>query len=127
MFKTIKILLLFIFCLSLFFYLQAPVLALDKDPKTGLTKPVLQINIPTVSFSTKGKWIGEYIKGIYEYSVAVVGILAALVLMFAGLLWLTAGGNASKVDEAKKWIMAAISGLVLMLASYTLLFIIIRV
>ena len=29
-------------------------------------------------------WIGEYISGIYKYAIGIVGILAAVILMFGG-------------------------------------------
>ncbi|MDD5031905.1 MAG: pilin [Patescibacteria group bacterium] len=67
-------------------------------------------------------WIGEYIAGIYNYAIGIVGILAAVVLMVGGVIWLTAGGSPDKVNEAKAWIGAALSGLVLALTSYMILY-----
>ena len=63
----------------------------------------------------------KYIRSIYGYAVGVVGILAAVVLMFGGVLWLTAGGNAERVTNAKSWIGASLTGLVLVLCSYLIL------
>ena len=65
--------------------------------------------------------IAKYIKAIYNYAIGIVGILAAVVLMFGGVIWLTAGGNQEKVKEAKAWIGASLSGLVLVLCSYMIL------
>jgi len=65
--------------------------------------------------------IGDYIKNIYRYAIGGVGILATVVMMFGGFVWITAGGNASRVGDAKAWIGAALSGLVLALASYLIL------
>ncbi|MDD5071324.1 MAG: pilin [Patescibacteria group bacterium] len=67
-------------------------------------------------------WIGEYIGSIYNYAIGIVGILAAIVLMFGGVIWLTAGGSPERVKEAKAWIGASLSGLVLMLCSYMILY-----
>ncbi|MFH1773194.1 MAG: hypothetical protein ABH818_02480, partial [Patescibacteria group bacterium] len=67
-------------------------------------------------------WIGEYIVGIYKYAIGIVGILAAVVLMFGGAIWLTAGGNATRIGEAKAWIVASLSGLVIALSSYLILY-----
>lgn len=117
--SIIKISLFIIFCLSIFFCLQNTVYAQN----TGLKEPPLQIKIPTIHFTAdKDKWIGEYIKGIYEYGIMVVGILAAVVLMWAGLLWLTSGGSMDKVKQAKSWIAAALTGLVIALSSYVILY-----
>lgn len=66
-------------------------------------------------------WISEYIVGIYNYAIAIAGIVTALVLMVAGAIWITAGGNASNIGEAKAWIASGLTGLVLIFASYTIL------
>lgn len=65
--------------------------------------------------------IGNYVMTIYKIAVNVVGILSVVVMMFGGVLWIMSGGNAGKVDNAKSWIAAAATGLVLTLASYMLL------
>ncbi|MDD4901687.1 MAG: hypothetical protein PHE24_00970 [Patescibacteria group bacterium] len=81
-----------------------------------------QINLTTeINFSGSTKPIADYIKLIYNYAVGVVGIVAAVVLMIGGLMWITAGGNASNVTEAKAMITASLTGFVLVLASYLLL------
>lgn len=67
-------------------------------------------------------WIGDYIANIYKYGIGIVGILAAVVLMFGGVVWLTAGGNQSRIGEAKSWITASLTGLVLALTSYMILY-----
>ncbi|OQC54932.1 MAG: D-alanyl-D-alanine dipeptidase [Parcubacteria group bacterium ADurb.Bin016] len=99
--------------------------------------PELQITLPGLVFSDQNKiqsitegdktffyvpWIGEYIKWLYNYSIGIIGLLALLAIMIGGLYWIMAGGNASRVSEAKSWISAAISGLALALTSYLLLF-----
>lgn len=68
--------------------------------------------------------IGAYIKSIYEYAIGIAGIVAAAVLMYGGFSYLMAGGSADKISEAKSWIGAALSGLVLVMLSYTILSII---
>lgn len=68
-----------------------------------------------------GDTIGKYIRAIYQYGVGVTGILAAIILMFGGLLWLTAGGNTGQVSEAKEWIKASLTGLIIALLSYIIL------
>ncbi len=65
--------------------------------------------------------IGEYIESIYTYLLLIVGIIAAIVLMAAGILWLSAGGNTERIGQAKKLITGSLTGLVLMLTSYILL------
>jgi len=113
----------------------------DTMPKLNIPDIDLQIDIPGLNL-TKGAnilancekdekgnptrcsfpWIGEYVAGIYKYAIGIVGILAAVVLMIGGIIWITAGGNASRIGEAKAWIAASLSGLVIALCSYTILY-----
>jgi hypothetical protein len=65
--------------------------------------------------------IAKYIQSIYNYAIGIVGILAAVVLMFGGVRWLLAGGSPDKISDAKAWIGASITGLVLVLTSYMIL------
>ncbi len=65
--------------------------------------------------------IGVYLKWLYTYSIYVAAVVAAIVLMIGGFLWLTAGGNANQVSSARGYIAGALSGFVLLLLSWTLL------
>lgn len=66
--------------------------------------------------------IAEYIKVVYQYATGIVGIIAAVVLMWGGVLWLTSAGNSSRVGEAQAWIGAALTGLALVFGSYLILY-----
>jgi len=67
-------------------------------------------------------WIGEYIAGIYNYAIGVVGILATITMMIGGVIWLTAGGNSSRIGEAQAWITSSVTGLLIALTSYMILY-----
>ena len=67
-------------------------------------------------------WIGIYISAIYRYAVSIVGLLATVVMMFAGMLWITAAGNTEQISKAKSYISAALTGLVLTLTSWVILY-----
>lgn len=98
------------------------------------TMPKLQITIPNLTFSSpvcqevdgqkscEFPWIGEYIAAIYKYAIGIVGILAAIVLMIGGVMWIIAGGNPTTIGEAKSWIGASLTGLILALCSYLILY-----
>lgn len=96
--------------------------------------PDLQITIPAMELTEPRPcpwpnedkmcvpWIGQYIAGVYKYAIGIVGILATVVMMFGGVMWIVAGGNASRVSEAKAWIGASLTGLILALTSYMILY-----
>lgn len=55
-----------------------------------------------------------------------LGIIAVIVIMYAGWLWMTSAGEQDKVDKAKKIIIGAVIGLVVILASYSIVAFIVR-
>jgi hypothetical protein len=65
--------------------------------------------------------LAKYIQAIYNYGLAIAAILAAIVLMGGGLIWLTSGGDSSKVSKAKEMIVGAITGLVILFCAWIIL------
>lgn len=131
--KIKKLLILFLFAqitAVLFLFSTPNALAIND------TMPRLQITIPNLNLSPLASvctgeganrtcstaWIAQYITAIYKYALGIVGILATVVLMVGGIIWLTAGGSASRITEAKAWIGASLTGLIIALASYTILY-----
>lgn len=92
---------------------------------SGAIKFVPQVAIPGYnnfdSSKTDTSNIATLVRAIYNYGIGIVGILAAVVLMYGGVLWIVAGGNTTQVGEAKTWIGAALTGLLLALTSYLIL------
>jgi len=74
-----------------------------------------------VTISNSTQTIGEYIKQIYKYAIGVVAIIAVVVMMIGGVLWITASGNPSQVGSAQQYISGALTGLVLVMSSYVIL------
>jgi hypothetical protein len=134
MFNKKKLSVIFLSALSFVFLIQAiAATALILIPATAQAdtqaiKMQLQVPLPTlhggnanITFTTDTSPIADYIKAIYNYAVGAVGIVAAVVLMIGGVMWITAGGNTSSVSEAKSMITAALTGLVLVMTSYLIL------
>ncbi len=93
--------------------MPTPIKAVDFTP---------QVEVPGGPEGTiTGSSTGEYVRAIYKYAIGIVGILATVVLMFGGILWIVAGGNAERVGNAKSWIGASLTGLILVLCSYMIL------
>lgn len=104
---------------------------LDNVPKFKI--PVLQVDLgvkftqPTCTQGENGQyicevnWLGEYLTWIYNYALKIIGILAAVMLMAGGLLWLVSGGDAGKIGQAKEIIIGSITGLIILFSSYLIL------
>lgn len=127
----------FLLSIVLFSLNSSPVKAANEpkftmpDPQITITKELtekLKNQKPVCDTNEKGQvickntWLAEYIAAIYKYAVGIVGILATVVMMIGGFIWITAGGNAGRVSDAKNWIYGALTGLVLTFSSYLILY-----
>lgn len=66
----------------------------------------------------------DYLNDLYTFGIAIAGILAVVMISLGAFSYIvTAGGNSSKILDAKDMITEAIFGLILALAAYLLLFV----
>ncbi len=65
--------------------------------------------------------ISDYIKALYLFGLAIVGVIAMLFIIIGGIRYMTAAGNEAEISEAKGQITSAILGLVLVLTSWLIL------
>jgi hypothetical protein len=117
------------------FAIFIPLIILAQDSKLPtFAPPDLKVSIPQLKNFEKitcqeGNicdipWLGQYIGGIQKYAIGIVGILAVIVLMIGGVIWLTAAGNQNQIGRAKKMIAGSLVGLTLVFSSYIILFLI---
>ncbi len=64
--------------------------------------------------------LGNYIATWYGFVIGTIGILAAIMIMYGGVKWLTSRGGQA-VSDAKDIIFSALIGLTLAFLSYTIL------
>lgn len=58
--------------------------------------------------------------GIINVVLGVLGTIATVLIFYAGFLWMTAAGNEDNVAKAKTIMSAAVIGLVIILAAYSI-------
>ena len=122
-----------VFLFMVLFFIAAPVRAAS-NVSVALQIPIMgEVTIPICQphsetgpdgrpkeiFECTG--IARYIALSYQWIVAFTAVLAVLAFTVAGVLWLTAGGDSSKVTESKQVMSNALIGLALALGSYLLL------
>lgn len=94
----------------------------DTSAKINFTP---QIPIPNTTISgtiaVDGNLIANYTGALYTYALNIVGVLAIIILMMAGLIWLTSHGDGGQIGKAKKMISGALIGLFLILGANILL------
>ena len=91
----------------------------------------LKLNVPIPGFSalcaTEGQLLvdettfGCYVSNFYVWFTGVAGILAVVMIMWAGVQWITAAGNESRITTAKTTMNGAAIGIIILLSSYLLL------
>jgi hypothetical protein len=127
---TFSFIIVITFLFSLPFLVQAQTKSLQEA--TGINEPLVfqaQVGIP--NFIDRGGtktldsnstvYIAQMVKAFYDYGVGIAGILAAIMLMAGGLLWLTSAGNSSRIEQAKNLIFGSIIGLVLLFGAWMML------
>jgi hypothetical protein len=57
--------------------------------------------------------------------LSIVGILFMILLIYSGVRWMTAGGNEDTVKTAKKNIINAVIGLIIVTAAYSIAYFIV--
>src|SRR6266481_6247020 len=62
-----------------------------------------------------------FVASFYRFALIIAGTLAFAVIVWAGIRYSLSGGNSSSQSEAKAWIWAALSGLLLLAGAYLLL------
>jgi len=112
---------------------DTPPQSINFQPQITLPiKPFNQTSIPVGEYVTKtqgnqtvglmkSNLLAEYIKALYDYGLMIGGILAAVVLMGGGVLWLISAGNDSKIMQAKELITGSIVGLIILFGSWVIL------
>lgn len=111
-----------------------PIISFAQDKKLPVLQPPdLKVSIPNMQTLEKVQcngekcyipWLGQYITGIQRYTIGIVGIIAVIVLMIGGIIWLTSAGNQSQIEKAKKMIGSSLVGLFLVFGSYLILLLI---
>ncbi|MCX6797817.1 MAG: pilin [Candidatus Falkowbacteria bacterium] len=91
------------------------------QPEISVPGSNFQANATTTMTERSTTYIGQYISAFYNYAMGIVGIVAVIVLMIGGVIWLTSGGNPNKVGQAKDLIVGSITGVALLLGSWILL------
>ena len=113
--KKINLILLSVIIASTFFavfflFQTSPALAqidIENDQN------VSQINIP------RAELIQSIIR-IINWALGLLGLIAVILCIYAGFLWMNAGGDPSRVDKAKKILINAGIGLAIILLSFAI-------
>ena len=99
--------------LGSFILLPTNVFAVTDD--YGLKDTAAGAGIPTDSVEPT-----KVASAIINTVLGIVGVLAVVMIIYGGFLWLTSGGNEEKLSQAKTLLQNVVIGLFIILASYAI-------
>jgi hypothetical protein len=107
--------------INFIFFLAAPALASDVNDLWGGSdkKDYIKVN-SGLPVGTEDGNIYLIITQVIKFVLGFLGILAVIIILYAGFKWMTSGGSEDKVGDAKKMLIAGLIGLVIILAAYIL-------
>ena len=73
-----------------------------------------------VTFGLGTADLKQTVINIVNWVLGLLGLIAVIMIIYAGILWITAGGNEENVDKAKKIISAAVIGLIVILLAWAI-------
>lgn len=60
----------------------------------------------------------DLVVNVINWILGILALVAVIMILIGGFKWMTAGGNEEKVEGAKKLLIAAVIGLVIILAAW---------
>jgi len=123
--KIITAVLVFVFAFNLF-----SGVALASDTNYGLNTTVKagdgSTSRLTKAFSVNaiganaGDFLSTRLGSIIGTLLSFLGVIFMILVIYGGILWMTARGNEAQVDKAKNLLVNAIIGLIIVLAAYAI-------
>mgnify|MGYP006883579264 FL=1 len=102
-----------------FFYLANTVNAITSDPLAGLEDSAGEVEAYEGQ-SVDNNFIQTKVGQIISILLSFVGVLFFILMIYAGILWMTAQGNEQQVSKAKNLLINATIGLIITLAAYAI-------
>jgi len=73
-----------------------------------------------------GGELQQVVPNIIRGFLGILGIICVVLIIYAGYLWMTAGGNEEQVTKAKKLITNAVIGLIIIMLAYSISYFVIK-
>lgn len=69
---------------------------------------------------------GEIVQNIVAIAFGLLGLIAVVMIIYAGFLWLTAAGEEEKATKGKTLLFQAVIGLIIILSAYMVTYFVLR-
>ncbi len=111
-----RFLIISFFIISSFFIVK-PVFTYDFTENSGLSKTADQAGY---DLEANGNSLERNLTRNIALVLSFVGVIFVILIIYAGIVWMTAQGNEEKVTNAKKIIIDSIIGLIIVVAAYAI-------
>lgn len=88
---------------------------------------LLPYSVQAFSYWDVGETLGlgeadlqETVIAIIQWILGLLGLIAVIVILYGGFIWLTSAGNEEKIAKAKKIITAAVVGLAIIILAWAI-------
>ncbi len=62
----------------------------------------------------------EIVARVINIGLSILGVIAVILILYGGFVWMTSGGNEEKIEQAKAILRNAIIGLIIILSAYAI-------
>lgn len=62
----------------------------------------------------------DTVVNVIQWVLGILALIAVVMIIYGGFIWLTAAGDDSKIDKAKKIISAAVVGLIVVILAWAI-------
>jgi len=119
-----KIFFIFSFAfISLSFSANQALAQIISDPVEGLNATAGEVNAFTeqmASYDKNPNFLATKAGTIISLILSFVGVLFLILMIYAGILWMTASGNDQQISKAKSLLINAVIGIIVVLSAYAL-------
>lgn len=71
-----------------------------------------------MGFSTSSVDINTIVGNLIQSVLALLGVIFLVLVVYGGVLWMTAGGNEKQIEKARDTLFQGVVGLVIVLSAY---------
>lgn len=109
-----------IFSLLAGLLLLAPSVGLAQVSFDGLGSADGNVGLITANSGLTDRDLTDIIGGFIQVALSLLGIIFLLLVLYAGFLWMTAGGNDDQIKQAKSLMTNGAVGLVIIITSFAI-------
>ena len=90
----------------------------------GATNPVSKVLLGCTTGSTPCGWIElvDLVNAVVQYGIEIIAIAFVLVLLYVGFMYLTSGGDVSKVKKARDMLNKVMWGMIFTLCAWIIVY-----